>query len=70
MVQYTVRIDDDLAEELQMLARLSGRSVAAEMNVALKMYTARVMSDPEVKARLLAELDRMRNLILLEDEDF
>lgn len=56
----TMRMSDELAAELQLVARVKGVSGAEVVRVAVRRYVADVLRDPQAAARLAAlhEADR------------
>ena len=43
---FTVRLPDDLAEELRLVADIGGRSMAAEINIAIRNHLASIRRTP------------------------
>ena len=59
----TVRIEDDLNEELNAVARAEGVTASEVVRAALYRYVAELMADPLVQARLRELLEKDREVL-------
>jgi predicted transcriptional regulator len=59
----TVRLDDDLAEDAEAIARADGKSMNETVKLALVEAVQRRRSDPAFKARLRRIIEEDRELL-------
>ncbi len=59
----TVRIDEELATELQAVARAEDVPASEAVRAALHQFIAARIADPEVRARLQKRLDEEREFL-------
>lgn len=59
----TVRLDDDLAEDTEAIARADGKSMNETVKLALVEAVQRRRSDPAFKARLRRIIEEDRELL-------
>jgi predicted transcriptional regulator len=59
----TVRIEDDLNEEIKAVARAEGVSASEIVRAALYRYVAELMADPQIQARARELLEKDREVL-------
>lgn len=59
----SVRLTEELLDNLRLIADAHGNSVAAEVRVGLEQYVNRVKSSPELQRQLKKNLDEREKLI-------
>lgn len=60
---FTVRLDDDQAEELEAVAKVDGVSVAEEIRQAITVRLAERREDAEFRARLRQTLEDNQRIL-------
>jgi predicted transcriptional regulator len=59
----TLRLSEELARELEAVARVRGTSMAHAVRIAVAHYLADLAADPDFQARLAAALEEEREVL-------
>lgn len=63
---FTIRITDQIRQQLEVLAEINGRSATEESRIALQDWFTRAKSDPELKKRAESVQSRLQSATEME----